>query len=144
MSLPSSNITQAIVFINQVSNNTQYSVTVDGVTANDDTTNDTTLSTAQVATDLKNILAAGLGSNFSLGTHGSVISVKKNDGTNFSIHGTDSQGDTHMTIIKDNVQTFTDLPPVSPNGYVVEIKGDESSEFDNYFVKFVTTNNAAF
>ena len=144
LSLPSSNITQAIVFINQVSNNTQYSVTVDGVTANDDTTNDTTLSTAQVATDLKNILAAGLGSNFSLGVHGSVISVKKNDGTNFSIHGTDSQGDTHMTIIKDNVQTFTDLPPVSPNGYVVEIKGDESSEFDNYFVKFVTTNNAAF
>ena len=37
----------------------------------------------------------------------------------------DSQGNTKMTIIKDSVQQFTDLPNVSPNGYVVEIKGDE-------------------
>ena len=29
-----------------------------------------------------------------------------------------------MTIIKNTVQQFTDLPNVSPNGYVVEIVGD--------------------
>ena len=49
-----------------------------------------------------------------------------------------------MTIIKDSVQRFTDLPTVSPNGYVVEIKGDEDTNFDNYYVKFVTNNGGAF
>mgnify|MGYP005687611419 FL=1 len=43
-SLPDSNITQAIVFVNQVSDNTEYGITVDGVTVTDNTTNDTTLS----------------------------------------------------------------------------------------------------
>ena len=36
--LSSGNITQAVVFINQVSDKTTYSVTVDGVTVTDDTT----------------------------------------------------------------------------------------------------------
>ncbi len=45
-----------------------------------------------------------------------------------------------MTIIKDSVQRFTDLPTVSPHGYVVEVKGDEDTNFDNYYVKFVGNN----
>ena len=49
-----------------------------------------------------------------------------------------------MTIIKDSVQRFTDLPTVSPNGYVVEVKGDEDTNFDNYYVKFVTNNGGTF
>ena len=61
-----------------------------------------------------------------------LIHIKKNDGSNFSIDGSDTQGDTKMTIIKDSVQRFTDLPTVSPNGYVVEVKGDEYTNFDNY------------
>ena len=49
-----------------------------------------------------------------------------------------------MTVIKDTVQQFTDLPNVSPNGYVVEIVGDEGTDFDNYYVKFTTNNGNAF
>ena len=49
-----------------------------------------------------------------------------------------------MTIIKDSVQRFTDLPTVSPHGYVVEVKGDQDTNFDNYYVKFVTNNGGAF
>ena len=52
-------ITQAVVFINQVSDKTTYSITVDGVTVTDDTTSDSTLSTTQVATDLKSGLDSG-------------------------------------------------------------------------------------
>ena len=37
-SLSPGNITQAVVFINAVSDKTTYSVTVDGVTVTDDTT----------------------------------------------------------------------------------------------------------
>ena len=71
------NITQAIIFIKQVSNDTVYSVTVDGVTVTDDTTNDSSLSTAQVATDLANGLSSGL-TGFDVSRNGSVVRVKKN------------------------------------------------------------------
>ncbi len=33
---------------------------------------------------------------------------------------------------------------MSPNGYVVEIVGDEGTDFDNYYVKFTTNNGGAF
>jgi len=138
-----SNITQAIIFINQATSKTTYSVTVDGVTVTDDTTGNDPLSTDTVASDLAGGLTSGL-SGFTIARNGPVIHVKKNDGSNFSIDGNDSQGNTKMTIIKDTVQQFTDLPNVSPNGYVVEIVGDEGTDFDNYYVKFTTNNGNAF
>ena len=140
--LSAGNITQAIIFVKQVSNDTVYSITVDGVTVTDDTTNDSSLSTSQVAADLQSGLNSGL-SGFTIARSGSVIHIKKNDGSNFSIDGTDTQGNTHVTIVKNSVQRFTDLPTVSPNGMVVEVKGDENTNFDNYYVKFVTNNGNA-
>jgi len=141
--LSAGNITQAVIFIKQVSNDTVYSVTVDGVTVTDDTTSDSSLSTAQVATDLANGLSSGL-SGFNIARNGSVIHVKKADGSNFSIDGSDTQGNTQLQVVKNSVQRFTDLPTVSPNGYVVEVKGDENTNFDNYYVKFVTNNGGTF
>ena len=138
-----SNITQAIVFINQATAKTTYSVTVDGVTVTDDTTGNDPLSTTTVATDLTAGLNSGL-TGFTIARNGPVIHIKKNDGSNFSIDGSDSQGNTKMTVIKNTVQQFTDLPNVSPNGYVVEIVGDEGTDFDNYYVKFTTNNGNAF
>ena len=135
--------TKAIIFINQATSKTTYSVTIDGVTVTDNTAGDSTLSTDQVAADLKTGLDAGL-SGFTIERNGPVLYVRKNDNSNFSIDGSDTQGDTKMTIIKDTVQRFTDLPTVSPNGYVVEIKGDDETNFDNYYVKFVTNNGGAF
>jgi hypothetical protein len=143
LSEASSNITQAVVFINQVSDKTTYSLTVDGVTVTDDTSSDSTLSTTQVATDLVSGLNSGL-TGFTIARNGPVIHIKKSDGSNFSIDGNDTQGNTHMTVVKDSVQRFTDLPTVSPNNYVVEVKGDETTDFDNYYVKFVTNNGNAF
>ena len=139
--LSAGNITQAIVFINQVSDKTTYTLTVDGTTATKDTSSDSTLSTTTVATALRNGLS-GL-SGFTLAQNGAVLHIKKNDGSNFSIDATDTQGNTHTTVVKDSVQRFTDLPRVSPNGYVVEVKGDESTNFDNYYVKFVSNNGCS-
>ena len=143
LSNSASNITQAIIFINQATSKTTYSVTVDGVTVTDDTTGNDPLSTTTVATDLAGGLNSGL-TGFAIARNGPVIHIKKNDGSDFSIDGNDSQGNTKMTVIKDTVQQFTDLPNVSPNGYVVEVVGDESTDFDNYYVKFTTNNGNAF
>ena len=135
--------TKAIIFINQATADTTYSVTIDGVTVTDNTSGDSTLSTDTIAADLKSGLDSGL-SGFTIARNGPVLYVRKNDNSNFSIDGSDTQGDSKMTIIKDSVQRFTDLPTVSPNGYVVEIKGDDDTNFDNYYVKFVTNNGGAF
>ena len=131
--------TKAIIFINQATANTTYSVTIDGVTVTDNTSGDSTLSTDTVAADLKTGLDSGL-TGFTIVRTSPVLYVRKNDNSNFSIDGSDTQGDTKMTIIKDSVQRFTDLPTVSPHGYVVEVKGDEDTNFDNYYVKFVGNN----
>tara|TARA_Y200000002_G_scaffold20298_1_gene15615 strand:- start:7624 stop:10071 length:2448 start_codon:yes stop_codon:yes gene_type:complete len=135
--------TKAIIFIQQVSNNTAYTVTVDGVTVTDDTTNDSTLSTSGVANDIANGLSSGL-TGFNVTRNGSVIYIRKTDGSNFSIDGSDTQGNTQLSIVKDSVQRFTDLPTVSPNGYIVEVKGDDQTNFDNYYVKFATNNGGTF
>ena len=131
--------TKAIIFINQATSKTTYSVTIDGVTVTDNTAGDSTLSTDTIAADLKTGLDAGL-TGFTIVRNGPVLYVRKNDNSDFSIDGSDTQGDTKMTIIKDSVQRFTDLPTVSPHGYVVEVKGDEDTNFDNYYVKFVGNN----
>jgi hypothetical protein len=131
--------TKAIIFINQATAKTTYSVTIDGVTVTDNTDGDSTLSTDTIAADLKTGLDAGL-TGFTIVRNGPVLYVRKNDNSNFSIDGSDTQGDTKMTIVKDSVQRFTDLPTVSPHGYVVEVKGDEDTNFDNYYVKFVGNN----
>ena len=135
--------TQAIVFFNQVSDATTYSVTVDGTTATKDTSSDNPLSTSTVATAIKTSLDSSL-TGFTIAVNGPVLHIKKNDGSDFSIDSTDTRGNSQITTVKNSVQQFTDLPTVSPNGMVVEIKGDESTNFDNYYVRFTTNNGGAF
>ena len=131
--------TKAIIFITQATAKTTYSVTIDGVTVTDNTDGDSTLSTDTIAADLKSGLDSGL-TGFTIVRNGPVLYVRKNDNSNFSIDGTDTQGDTKMTIVKDSIQRFSDLPVVAPHGYIVEVKGDEGTNFDNYYVKFVGNN----
>ena len=122
-------ITQAIVFFNQVSDSTVYTVTVDGNSVTKDTSSDNPLSTSTVATSIKSSLDSAL-TGFTIARNGPVLHIKKNDGSNFSIEANDTQGNTQITVVKNSVQEFTDLPTVSPNGMVVEVLGDGKANFD--------------
>tara|TARA_B100001094_G_scaffold9691_1_gene8654 strand:+ start:2120 stop:4627 length:2508 start_codon:yes stop_codon:yes gene_type:complete len=144
--------TAAIVFINQVTADTDYTVTVNSTTAtyNTGTSN---LKTTLIAEKLKDKLlgqnsesptSGSALSGFTITQNGPVLYIKKNDDSDFTIDTNDSQGNSQITLVKDSVQTFTDLPTVSPNNYVVEVKGDETTNFDNYYVKFVTNNGGTF
>ena len=135
--------TQAIVFFNQVSDATTYSVTVDGTTVTKNTSSDNPLSTSTVATSIKSSLDAAL-TGFTIARNGPVLHIKKNDNSDFSIDSSDTQGNSQITTVKNSVQQFTDLPTVSPNGMVVEIKGDDTTNFDNYYVRFTTNNGNDF
>ena len=144
---------QAVVFFNQVSDKTSYTVTVNSTTATVDTSSHDPLSTTRVATE---ILQKLLGTNsqtptsgsalsgFTISQNGPVLWIRKNDGGSFTIDSNDTQGNSQITLIKESVQRFSDLPTVSPNGYVVEVKGDDTTNFDNYFVKFVSNNGGDF
>ena len=148
---------QAIVFVNQVSANTEYTLEVDGRKCVFDS-GDSNLRTDRAAEKLSLALTGGqsdvtetgtaltagtAGNTFNISRNGSVIRIFKNDNSDFDIQVSDSQGNSQLTLVKDSIQRFTDLPTVAPNGYVVEVKGDDQTNFDNYYVKFVTNNTTA-
>lgn len=162
---------EALVFIKQASYATDYSITLDGTTFTHTTYKDDNrrsrdgleytekngfnmdntalmdserykLSSSIIAADLRNKINAG-------GVY--TCSLKKNtlwirlvNGGTFVSSVSDSRSNTHISMATDRVQRFSDLPIVAPNGYTVEITGDQSSSFDNYFVKFETDNGSSF
>ena len=146
---------QAIVFIESAANNTNYVLRVDGRTVDFDSNSvKTDVVAARLATGLTGnadnasetgtALTAGTsGNTFNIRQNGSVLSIFKNDNSNFEIELSDTQGNSLTTLVKDSIQRFTDLPVVAPNGYVVEVKGDDTTNFDNFYVKFVTNNTTA-
>lgn len=57
-------------------------------------------------------------------------------GQNFSIHTEDGFNGQAMVVIKGTIQRFTDLPNQGPEGFVVKVAGDQTSNFDDYWVVF--------
>ena len=145
--------TQAIVFFNQVSDNTSYTVDINGTIASHNTSTDNPLSTSTVANSIRNKLLGINGESptsgsaltgFTITRNGPVLRIRRDNDGDFTVSTSDTQGSSQITTVKNAVQQFTDLPTVSPNGMVVEIKGDQSTNFDNYYVKFTTNNGENF
>tara|TARA_Y100001963_G_scaffold133724_1_gene193624 strand:- start:216 stop:2978 length:2763 start_codon:yes stop_codon:yes gene_type:complete len=141
----------ALIFFNQVSDNTEYHITVDNTTAMHNTASDNPLSTTLICTKIRNKLLGLSGespdvgsvlSGFQIDHIGPVLYVRKTDNSTFDIGSTDTQGNSQITLIKDSIQKFTDLPTVAVNDYIVEVKGNDSTNFDNYYVKFATDNGS--
>lgn len=134
---------EAIVFIKQANYSTDYNIILDGFTASKTTDADDqneTLSTTTIASDLKSSLDAGT-NGFLITQEGPVLWIRKSDSSDFSIKTEDSRSNTQMSLAKNRVQNFSDLPTIAPTGFTVEVIGDEASTFDNYFVKFVPNND---
>tara|TARA_B100000902_G_scaffold42852_2_gene50583 strand:+ start:1203 stop:4013 length:2811 start_codon:yes stop_codon:yes gene_type:complete len=143
----------ALVFFNQVSDKTYYTITVNNTIAVHDTNNDDPLSTNTIATGIKDKLLGQNGKSpdsgsaltgFTIVQNGPVLWIKKDDNTDFGIDTHDTQGNSQITLVKNSIQNFTDLPIVAPNNFVVEVKGSDSTKFDNHYVKFVTNNGGTF
>lgn len=81
--------------------------------------------------------SAGMaGANWDTTLLSPTIHVENNTGTDFDITVEDGANNTAMKLVKDKVQKFSDLPIVAPDGFVVEIAGDEGNGFDNYWVRY--------
>lgn len=102
----------------------------------------TTIKTDDIASELSSQLSTALGAtDWAIAALGSVVVLENLQGENFRIECFDSYGDSAMVTINSSVQKFSDLPPVAPDGYVVTVEGDNASNFDNFYVKYLVDKN---
>lgn len=132
---------EALIWIRQGAYGTRYTVTINGIAqtlTTPDGSNAAHINSVQTDTIAANLIAQLQSAvpGFTFQRAGSSIRVTKNDGGDFSITVNDSQGDQATKLIKGSAQRFSDLPAKSFNGFRVEIAGDQSSSFDNYYVAY--------
>lgn len=113
-------------------------------TPNGTASDQTLLSTDSIALNVYNIMAsAGYNTSpWALTLKGSVIYIT-NSTTDFTLGTIDGFNNTAMVAVKRKLQKFSDLPARAGfTGFSVEIVGDSTSDYDNYWVRFDTSNNS--
>jgi hypothetical protein len=73
-------------------------------------------------------------SGLSKSRSGAVIWFRSN--SPITVSATDAKSNATLTAILNEVQAFTELPTIAPEGYQVQISGDPGTNFDNYYVEF--------
>lgn len=136
--------TEALVFIEQANYSTDYTISVDGTEHGSFSTSSSgDLKTTAIASNLEGDLTANLPAGFVVAREGAVIHIRKEDGSDFEIKALDSRSNQNISVFKNKVQRFSELPTIAPTGFTLEVLGDQSSSFDNYYVKFVPNNDSA-
>lgn len=79
----------------------------------------------------------GAMTGYAVAQYDDTIHIRKSTAGDVSFAASDGFGGLSMLCIKGRTARFTDLPPHSPDGIVVEITGDKGVAGDNYYVKFV-------
>jgi len=139
---------ECLIWVKQGAYGGNYSVTIDGVTATytvpdgSQPSHSTQVTTDHICTQLFNTLNANLTGPWSITRNGSLIHVVRTDGQPFSFSSNDSLGDNGIEVIGKRIQRFSSLPARAVDGYVVEITGDQTSSFDNYYVRYDVTDTA--
>ena len=129
---------EAIVFVKQGNNTSTYTCTVNG---NATTHTATAHSSSGIATALASGIA-GLAGVSSATANGSVIKVVMS--SDLPITVSDSISNTALGLVYKEVNYITDLPAKCFNGHRVKVRGDIELSQDDYYVKFVTKDSAAF
>jgi len=127
----SAKVEQAVYSVLQGVTSTKYSITIDS----------TTYSFTSSDTDTEAIRdgvfsAVGSPSGITVTKIGnSSFSIVKATGT-LTTSASDGYGDDASQVVGDKVQKFSDLPSPAIDNMVVEITGDASNNFDNYYVQY--------
>ena len=126
-------VQQAVYTVTQGVDNTPYSITIDGTTFTFTSSN---TNTKDIRNGVKGAISASGITTANIGD--SSFSITKSSGT-LSVQASDGFGNQASQVIKDEVQNFSDLPKDGINNQVVEVVGDASNTFDNYYVKYNST-----
>lgn len=132
-----------LVWVRQVDFGTLYQVTLAGIDATYVTPAGTSpdarsiISTDNIAIQIQAAIAALTElSAFTVTRYGSTLHITRTDGADFLCTTSDGLADTALMTVKDTIQNFEDLPARAPRGYVVEVTGDPTNTFDNYYVVY--------
>ena len=133
-----------LIAVKQGDYNQRYTVYLDGVVRADITTS----TTEQIETrtdDIATRLAAAIDavSGFTSRADGSTVVITKTGNAQFDLASYDSLGDTGMSATVGTVQRFDDLPQYAPDGYIALVQGDQTNNFDDYYVKFVADSGSS-
>tara|TARA_B100000575_G_scaffold285786_1_gene281579 strand:+ start:839 stop:3193 length:2355 start_codon:yes stop_codon:yes gene_type:complete len=131
-----------LIAVKQGDYNKRYSVFLDGtqvVNYVTSSTDEVQIRTDNIATEIATTINAL--SNFTARADGSTVVINKTGNATFDLATFDSLGDTALSPTVGTVQRFDDLPAVAPNGYIARVQGDQTNDFDDYFVKFEADNN---
>jgi hypothetical protein len=135
---------EALVWVKQGAYGGKYTLRVAGQTATYTVPNGSepshanSVTTDNIASQLRNSIANSLGSGWTVTLYGSTIYIRRTDGASFTINTDDSIGDNGIEVIASKIQRFSELPARAVNGFKVEVTGDQSSSFDNYYVEYST------
>lgn len=118
------------------------------------------IKTDVIATELDSLLRTGLGSSvvggqviagyssglpaakWAIDRSGSLLRIKRLDGTDFTITVTESVGGTSMSLVHKEVQLFSDLPAKAPVGMKTKVIGDPEKSTLGYWVEFEATKGS--
>ncbi len=139
---------EAMVWLKQAAYSMTFTITVNGATVTHTTpdgsspsTQGVYLATTYILAQLAASLAALAIPGISYGQYGSTLHIISSGALTVAV--TDTVGDTYLEVFQGKAQRFSDLPQKAPNGFEIEIVGDPSSTFDNYYVRYDDTDAAA-
>lgn len=113
--------------------------TINGTYVTDGEPTTSNASDGSISTGMVDNLAS---SSWTLWKMDSAIHVKSL-GVDFTIRCEDGFNGNAMKVIKKKCQRFSDLPFKAPDGFHVEITGESSNNFDNYYVKFTASQHTS-
>ena len=130
-----------LIAVKQGDYNQRFTVYLDGAIA----ANIETSETDQVQTrtdDIATRLATAINavSGFTSRADGSTVVITKAGNATFDLATYDSLGDEGLSATSGTVQRFDDLPAKAPDGFIAHVQGDQTNDFDDYYVKFVSDN----
>jgi len=131
-----------LVAVKQGDYNQRFTIFIDGAEA----ANITTSGTDQVETrtdDIASRLATAVNGQSGLNARadGSTVVIYKDGNAQFDLATYDSLGDEGLSATVGTVQRFDELPAKAPHGYVAHVQGDQTNDFDDYYVKFESDNS---
>ena len=132
-----------LIFVQAVSYDVTYTVDIDGVevatyttpSASDD---DNQISTTKVATELSSQINATAG--YTTVQNSYVVEVIKDNGAAFTLDVDDGRSNSLARGFTDKVTSLGELPTIAPNGYIVNVASDPSTDVDDRYFKFTTND----
>lgn len=109
--------------------------TLNGGTPSDVITLDTQVIAAGLVASLASVGTVTAANGWTITQAGNTIYLSH--AVDYSITVDDGFAGKAMSVAKDSIQSFADLPAKgAPTGFVVQITGDSTNQFDDYWVKF--------